>query len=193
MTQLFNDEQDVFIRENAEGLLNQELADLVNITFGLDLTATQVKSFKRNHLIQSGVTGYFEKGHVPENKGKKYPGQTNKTSFKNGNKPHNYKPVGTERINGDGYVDIKISEKKWKAKHILIWEDVNGPIPKGHCLIFLDGNKQNILLGNLQQITRSQLARLNQNHLISDNADLTKTGLIIADIYGKIGERKKAK
>jgi hypothetical protein len=45
----------------------------------------------------------------------------------------------------------------------------------------------------LQLVTRSQLVRLNQNNLIRDNAELTKTGIIIVDIYGKIGERERRK
>lgn len=198
MAKLFTEEQDAFIRSNAKGLLNQELADLVNEAFGLNVTGTQVKCYKRNHQIKSGVTGHFEKGQAPANKGKKYPGQTNKTSFKKGQKAHNYKPVGTERIDWDGYVLIKVSDegpwhKRWRHKHKVLWEEVNGPIPKGHCLLFLDGNKQNTSLDNLQLITRKQLARLNQNHLISDNADLTRTGIVVADIYSKIGELKKRK
>jgi hypothetical protein len=97
-------------------------------------------------------------------------------------------------VSKDGYIEIKVADpRKWRLKHNVIWEEVNGKVPKGHCLIFLDGNKQNIALENLQLITRKQLVRLNQNHLISDNPELTKTGLIIADIHSKIGELKRAK
>jgi len=34
--------------------------------------------------------------------------------------------------------------------------------------------------------------RLNQLKLIGDNTELTRTGVIIADICNRIGERKKA-
>jgi hypothetical protein len=200
MAKLFNYEQDAFIRANAKYLFNQDLADLVNKTFGLNVSASQVKNYKRNHQIKSEVTGHFQKGHDPANKGTKglYNVGGNKTSFKKGQKAHNYKPVGTERIDRDGYVLVKISDdgpwhKRWRHKHKVIWEKANGPLPKGHKLIFLDGDKQNITTDNLQLVSDAQLARLNQNHLISDNPEFTKTGIIIADIYAKIGRRKKSK
>lgn len=195
---LFTEEQKAFIKQNVKGLSNQELADLVNQTFNLSISVQQIKTWKHNRKISSGLTGQFEKGNVPANKGTKglHNVGGNRTSFKKGQRPRNYKPVGTERIDRDGYTLVKVSDvgewhHRWRLKHCVIWEKVNGPIPKGHCLIFLDGNKQNLSLDNLQLITRRQLARLNQNHLVSDNPELTKTGIIIADIYSKIGERKK--
>lgn len=44
---------------------------------------------------------------------------------------------------------------------------------------------------NLLLVSRAQLARMNQKGLIQNDVELTKTGIIIADIYNKIGERKK--
>jgi hypothetical protein len=115
------------------------------------------------------------------------------TQFKKGNRPHNYKPVGTERVNGEGYVDVKVADpNKWRSKHILIWEKENGPVPKGHVIIFGDGNRLNLELDNLILVSRKQLAILNKNNLIQKDADLTRTGIIVADIYRKINEQKKA-
>lgn len=198
MAKLFTEEQEEFLKDNAWGKSNQELADLINLQFGLNVTRMQVKNFKNNRRIDSGLTGRFEKGRIPVNKGTK--GMFNvggiSTSFKKGERPPNYKPIGSERIDKHGYIQLKVSDEgkysdRWKLKHKLMWEEANGPIPKVHCLIFLDGDKKNISLDNLQLITRAQLVRMNQNGLISDNPDVTKTGIIIADIYCKIGERKK--
>jgi hypothetical protein len=194
---LFTKEQKSLIKENVKGMSNQKLANFVNETFNLSVTAQQMKTWKSNHGLSSGLKG--SEGTAPPNKGTKglYNVGGNRTSFKKGHKPRNYKPIGTERVDRDGYTVIKVSDigawhERWRLKQVVIWEEVNGPIPNGHCLLFLDGNKHNISLENLQLITRSQLARLNQNHLIFDNADLTRTGIIVADLYGKIGERKKA-
>lgn len=198
MSRLFNSEQEEFIRTHAHGLSNQALTELVNDNFKLNVTRQQIKTFKKNHKISSGLTGRFQKGHIPINKGKRglYNKGGNRTSFKPGVRPNNYKPVGTERIDRDGYLLIKVNDdgpwhKRWRHKHKVLWEAVNGPVPKGHCLIFLDSNKENIVLGNLQLITRKKLARMNQNKLITKDANLTRTGLIIADIYEKISDRKK--
>nr|WP_275901160.1 HNH endonuclease signature motif containing protein [Paenibacillus periandrae] len=141
------------------------------------------------------MTGRFEPGRTPFNKGKKKDWAGGEaTQFKKGHKPHNYVPVGSERINGDDYVDVKIADpNKWRGKHQLVWEKNNGPIPKGYVIIFGDGNRRNFDPNNLILISRGQLAIMNKNGLIQNNADLTRTGIIMADIYRKIGERKRSK
>jgi len=186
-----------FIKENYAGVGPKEMATKLNETFGTNYTHSQMKAWYSRHKLNSGITGYFPKGNVPFNKGKKgitYEG-CKATQFKKGNKSHNWVPIGTERISKDGYTELKIADgklnKNWKAKHILIWETVNGPVPKGHVIIFGDGNHRNFDLDNLIPVSRAQLARLNQQHLIQNDAELTRTGIIIADLYNKINEQKR--
>jgi hypothetical protein len=100
------------------------------------------------------------------------------------------RPVGSERVNVDGYTEIKVSDpNKWRCKHVVIWEAHNGPMPKGYAIIFGDGNKENFELDNLILVSRQQLLTLNRNRLIQNDADLTRTGVIIADLYQKISQR----
>ena len=63
----------------------------------------------------------------------------------------------------DGYVEIKVAEpRKWALKHRVIWEEANGPIPKGCNIQFRDGNKLNVKIENLYIISRSdQLMKQN--------------------------------
>lgn len=149
----------------------------------------------------TGRTGRFEKGHVPDNKGMKgicAPG-CEKTWFKKGDKPRNHKPVGTESIRrskkkNEAYVYVKVAEpNKWRMKHIIEWEKVNGPIPKGMVIIFLDGDSTNTDISNLQMVSRKVNARINQNHLRYKDANLTMTGINIAKVITKIGEVKQRK
>lgn len=187
-----------FIAENVKGMTAKALAKLVNDKFGTDFTESKMKSYKANYKLKSGLRGYFKKGHIPFNKGMKGLSQGGKeTQFKPGNKPANWVPVGSERVNAYGYVDVKIQDgklqKNWKAKHILLWEEANGPVPKGHALLFADGNKQNVVLENLLLVSRRKLAVLNKQGLISKDPELTKTGAAIADIVLKIGDRKRRK
>lgn len=194
MAHKYTKEQKDFICNNVKGRTSIELTQLVNKHFGLNLGVNQIRAYMKNHGLKNGLNMQFKPGNASFNKGKKYPGQTNKTSFKKGNKPINYRPVGSERVNVDGYIEIKVADSnKWRLKHRVIWEEANGPIPRGHALIFADSDKLNVSLDNLILVSRSQLARLNQNHLITNDAELTKTGIILADIYSKIGERKKPK
>ena len=173
------------------------MAARLNKTFGTNYTHSQMKGWYARHKLNSGITGYFPKGNIPFNKGKKgisYPGME-ATQFKPGNKPSNWRPLGSERVSKDGYIEVKVADgrlnKNWKAKHILLWEEQNGPVPPGHAIVFGDGNKRNFDLDNLILVSRAQLVRMNQKGLIQDNIDLTKTGILIADIYNKIGERKR--
>jgi len=183
-----------FLLANCKGIGHKAMAEALNAQFGTTYTASRIKSFYGNHKLDSGLDGQFHSGHTPFNKGKKgisYPGME-PTQFKKGSKPWNYKPVGTERINTDGYAEVKIADpNKWRAKHVLIWEAAHGPVPKGNTLIFADGNKRHVELSNLLLVTRGQLARLNQNHLIQEDGDLTRSGIIIADIISKCAERKR--
>jgi hypothetical protein len=192
MAHIYTKEQAEFIKKHAFGRTTQELTNLLNDHFGLTLKASQIKSYKGNHKINNGVDNKFKPGHTPVNKGKKG-GGWEPTQFKKGSIPHNYLMVGSERVNGDDYIDIKISETNtWKAKHIIIWEKHNGPVPKNHAVIFGDKNKRNFDINNLILVSRKQLLTLNINKLIQDDAELTKTGVIIADIYHKITERKNS-
>ncbi|EPH66144.1 hypothetical protein D931_01383 [Enterococcus faecium 13.SD.W.09] len=195
---LFSTEQEAFIRKNAKGKTNKELTELINRTFDLQLTIAQIKGWKANHKVSSGLTGYFEKGHVPINKGTKgmFNVGGNKTSFKKGEPARNHKPVGTERIDRDGYVIVKVQDdgpwhKRWRPKHKLEWEKVHGEIPKGYVLIFLDGNKQNITMDNLKLVTQGQNLQLNRKQWRSENPEATLAGVSLAQLQEKVIKRKK--
>lgn len=195
MLHVFTPDQARFITENVKGISNKELTDRFNAHFNINLEINQIKAYKKNHKLSSELNGQFKKNHIPANKGKKGMCGWKPTEFKKGHIPQNYMPVGNERVNGDGYIDIKIADpNKWKGKHILIWEKHNGPIPKDHVVIFGDGNKRNFNLDNLILVSRQQLLILNRNKLIQKDTDLTKTAVLIANVYQKIYEiRAKAK
>jgi hypothetical protein len=190
---LFTEEQAAFIKQHLEGISNQKLTDLINETFGTSFRVDQVKAWKSRHKLSSGLKG--TEGVAPKNKGTKgvYNVGGNKTSFKKGQRSHNYVPVGSERVNGDDYVDIKVADpNKWRGKHLLVWEAHHGhPVPKGHVVIFGDRNRRNFDPDNLILVSRAQLAVMNRKNLIQNDADLTRSGVIIADIYQKISQRKK--
>lgn len=113
----------------------------------------------------------YQKGCIPANKGKKMDPDTYTkcagTMFKKGNMPANHRDVGSERINKDGYIEVKVAEpNKWKAKHRVIWEEANGPVEKGYNVQFKDGNRLNVSLENLYLISRSRQLK-EQNSLMA--------------------------
>jgi hypothetical protein len=182
-----------FLSRKAAGRSYAELTALFNKRFGLSMTVNQIGSTLKRFNLSNGRDCRFRPGQTPFNKGKKkwwVGGEA--TQFKPGQMPHNYLPVGSERITRDGYAEIKIrNPKTWKAKHIIIWEKAHGKVLKGSVVIFADGNRLNLKLKNLLMVSRAELAMMNHLGLISTNAEITKVGKTIADIKIKISERKK--
>lgn len=120
---------------------------------------------------KQGAQYRFAKGVTSWNAGKQIgsKGRSAETQFKPGQRSHNYRPVGSERVRSDGYLERKVSDtgyppKDWKTLHVILWESVNGPVPKGHVLVFIDGNKRNIVIENLSCITLAENARRNSIH-----------------------------
>ena len=111
-------------------------------------------------LHEKGKPFYFVKGGVPPNKGKKVRKETYdkmaKSFFSKGHVPHNTTYDGHERICKHGYVLIRLHKGKYVHKHRLVWEKVNGAIPKGMLLVFRDGNKNNCSLENLELVSKSE-------------------------------------
>lgn len=113
------------------------------------------------NLKDNGRCHRFSKGHIPANKGKKMPAnvydKVRKTMFRKGNVPANHKPVGYERINVDGYVEVKVAEpNEFRLKHRIVWEKNFGAIPLGYNVQFRDKNRQNLNPDNLYLISRSE-------------------------------------
>ncbi len=114
-----------------------------------------------------GTATRFQKGNTAWNKNKPFRagGRSEQTQFAQGAMPHNHVDVGTEVLATDGYMKIKVEEPNvWEWSHRRNWEAVNGPIPKGHALVFKDGNRLNCEVENLELLTRSQLMLRNTIH-----------------------------
>lgn len=189
---LFTAEEAHFIKANAANCPNAEMTEIFNNHFNLQLGVNQIKAYKKNHNISSGLDGRYAPGNTPINKGQKGIHLSPASEFKKGNRPWNYKPVGTERINADGYWDVKIADpKKWRQKHILVWEAANGPVPKNKVVLFGDGNPLNCTLENLLLISRRELLVMNHRGLIKNDADLTRSGILIANIVMQLSDRQK--
>ena len=188
----YSDEHRNFIDKNCKGITTAKLAISFNKHFGTNITRNQIKCYFSNHGLTNGLGGQFKKGHIPVNKGTKGMMKPNKTSFVKGHVPGNYRPIGSERITKDGYIEIKICDpNKWVLKHNFIYEKEFGKVPKGHALFFLDQNRRNVSIENLTLITRQELAFLNKELKVSRNKDINKTKLLIARIKAKCSNHDK--
>ena len=184
-------------------------------TFGRsDVSLVNMHSLRKRKGWRTGRTGCFEKGQVPVNKGVPCPPgkggrhpNARKTQFKKGNISHTYKGPGHERIDSkDGYIVLIVDElNPWTGaktrpvhKHVYLWEQANGPVPAGHCLKCLDGNKLNTDPANWELIPRGLLPRLNGGKATrvmaydSAPAELKPAILAIAKIDHTIKQKRKS-
>lgn len=153
---------------------NKEIAELI----GVSESAVSAKAFmlklrkSESFMVEHSSKGYFKKGSSPPNKGKKMSAymyeRCKATMFKKGDLPSNYKPVGYERVNVDGYIEVKVADPNvFKLKHRVEWEKVNGAIPEGYNLKFKDGNRLNTSPDNMMLISKQDNMNANTIHRYS--------------------------
>jgi len=150
-----------------------------------DISAEHLKCLRQRNGWLTGRTGCFEKGCTPHpNSGPKGP---NKTSFKKGSKPANLKPIGTERINTENYIEVKTGPGKqnWSLKHRIVWQQHNGPLTSSDIIRFKDGNTTNCHINNLEKFNRVENIELNRMDYKNAPKSIKPTIALIAKIANK--------
>lgn len=216
MTKIFTNEMNDFLRENAKGITSAELTERINKKFGTEFTKIQIKNWKSNHNCPSGLEGLgrFKIGNSAWNKGKKMPDwikekiRATKTTFEKGNVPHQTLPLGTERYDKNGYIEIKVTaslyesagsrrkcstfDTKWIGKHKKLWIDYYGDnIPPKSKIIFLDKNKYNFDINNLACISNRQHVIMCKKRRYTENAQLTQVGKTLTELEFKLREIRR--
>ena len=197
---IWSTEEKEYLSEIVTGRTYKEIQQLMNNKFDYRFSLEQIKGAISRYKLQTGTLGYFKKGHIPANKGKKQIEymkpemieRTKNTRFKKGHEPVNRREVGSERITKDGYIQVKVAEpNKWDLKHRIVYREHYGEIPENCNVVFGDGNKQNCNIDNLILVNKKEMYIMCTKGLFKDDTELTKTGKIIADLHLKIYERRK--
>lgn len=195
----YTQEQEQFVRENYPHMSRSELTAAFNERFGKSKTSSQVICFAKRCGIRSGRSGCFQPGSKPWNTGTKGLVPPNSGQFKPGNIPANLREMGAELIDRDGYVQIKIAETnpytgaktRFKLKQDAVWEAVHGPIPKGHKVRFLDGDKLNCALENLELVTNAEHLHMNRVGYSEVPSELKPIAKTLIKLEVKTFARKK--
>ncbi|MFV0411449.1 MAG: HNH endonuclease signature motif containing protein [Paracoccus sp. (in: a-proteobacteria)] len=185
---IYSSDELAFIKANSK-LPRRELTHLFNTTFNRDLKVSYLDALCKRTGWLTGRTGKFKKGMKSWNKGKKGYMSANRTSFKKGQMAHNHKPVGSTRINVEGYVENKVEEpKKWIGLHRKVWLETHGKIPKNHVIAFKNGDKTDCRIDNLMLLSRSELSVINHNFSQISN-DYFETKSILGKIITKASKQ----
>lgn len=162
-----------WLRQHRADDVIEVVTERLNARFGTAFNAIQVHAAAQRHRISAGTDGKIKAGSVPWNKGLNFNagGRNPETQFQPGNDPSTTVPIWSLSQDSESYWKMKVRDdsppgfarRNWEYLHRLTWIAVHGPIPKGHCVILIDGDPENCLdIANLACVSRSELVRLNQ-------------------------------
>ena len=158
---ILTEEQKAYLLRIAPNRFNKEITLLINNKFKTNFTENQIKHYKKHNKIKS-----FNDDKLKEIKSIQV------------SKYRKVLPIGSETVWSDGFIWIKVKADpaKWRLKHHVIWEEFHKrKIPQNYVVIFLDGNKRNFDIKNLELLSKEEYCYLNNKHIIFKNSELTKS------------------
>ena len=108
-------------------------------------------------------------------------------------------PIGAERIRESGSQHkklwfVKVSNEicsgenrvraayQWEKKHLLLWRNAYGEIPKGYKIAFLNGDTLDCRLENLYMISDAAHMLMVKYDLYSSEPEITKTAILLCEL-----------
>ena len=85
--------------------------------------------------------------------------------------------------NGDEMTDRGYTrvwrDGRWLLKQRVLWEENYGPIPEGHYILFLDGDRTNLSLDNLSCQPRATVTSVNKSLGRGRHPELAKAQILL--------------
>ncbi|MBD3611008.1 MAG: HNH endonuclease [Hydrogenovibrio crunogenus] len=189
----YTKDQIKFLRDNYSKMSGKKLTAAFNENFKSNRTVGAITGTCKREGIKSGRNGQFAKGTQPWNTGTKGVCKANSGSFTGNSRPDNKVPIGHQRVDAkNGYIWEKVEHpNKFRLKHQLVWEEQNGKIPDGMVLWFIDGNRQNCVISNLELIKKTEQLRRNKLRVNQSPEEIQETLKLVAKTQVVISERKQ--
>lgn len=190
-----SEEQLEFFKTHRYGLHGDEMAELMNRTFGLSLTKDNVEYLSYRYKAPCGFDGRIRPGDKRVEIWKKAIANSEKvkmTRFQKGHKRTPERPIGSTRIsNGRHYTKTRNAKNGWTLTARLIWEEHNGPLPEGYIISYRDGNPLNLDIDNITIETHRESLRINQKGYRHKGAEVYDLGKAIAQLEIAIFDKQK--
>lgn len=164
--EFLTDEQKAFIEEYYPHRSVKETTEAFNEKFGTDKKKYTMLNYARKHSLvvdEEIVT-----------KAKRYPHRIGGTA------KNKEREIGSLRFDGQYWL-IK-TESGWKPCHRAVWEEHFGKVGKGNAVIYLDGDRTNWSIENLEEVPITYLGMLDKNGLRSKHPVLTEAGILWCDL-----------
>lgn len=158
------------------------------------------KSYQDDRLSGPEVAKAFNQRFDDNRSDYAISGMIQRRGFRRSRKIENVLNVGDETLcRSTGYITVKTvcpaynmkTKRNYRYKHLVVWEAYNGPVPEGHVVRFLDGNKQNCTIDNLRLFTRAESVYLNILGYNQVHPSLKETIIGLAKLKAKTLERAK--
>ena len=163
---LLNEDELKYFKKIVKGHSNLEIRELFFKKYGKKLTQSQVNNQKRTYNLKSDKPYRFDSKNNP-----------------------NYKPIGHEYTTPDGYILVKVGQpSEYKFKHHIIWEKYYGKIPDDSYVMFLDQDKTNFDLDNLELIKKQDLRKIISKNVLTKNKEINKSNILLQKLTNKINE-----
>ena len=188
----WTEEEKAYLREIAPNRPTKEIHKMMNEKFEYQFTEVQVRGAMKRYKIHSGINTKFQVGHEPSNKGTKGVMKANRRSYRTGHTPSNKKSIGSERKTAGKYTEVKVGEPdRWEFKHRVMYEQYhNVKLDKDKIVIFLNRDTTDFSKENLAVIDRKTQIYLNKEGLMTDDREVNKTSIKIAELYKTIYEKQ---
>lgn len=155
------------------------------------LFPTTITSVLATELGVSPATVRRQARKLKLRKARGFVSQTSRTS--------NRLPIGAERLHDStGSVWVKVSHdgnrhcERWRPKQHIVWEQATArTVPRGYCVMFKDGNKQNFNLSNLELITRREMSARGFARFVTYPESLQTAIRLTRKLEREIGRRVK--
>ena len=171
----YTNEQLQFLKENYSKMGNKELLELFNEKFNESRTMSAIKNFGLYHNLRVDK-------EVRQQNRRKHLDQA-------GSKRATRKP-GDIRIEGRRPV-MKDDDGNWKTAAKVIWEKEHGSVPEGYVVTVLDGDPNNIDPDNIVCVPVSYMGLLLKHNLRSEDAEITKTGIVLCELIETMKKERK--